>query len=74
MEGIERVIMSLVIPMTTTILHATSLFVHITLYHHTDGELTSEEEKEEMDLCEQYICVNILILRTERFWASLIPP
>lgn len=53
MEATERVTMSLVIPMTAAILHATSSFVPVTLYHYNDGELTSEEEKNECDLCEE---------------------
>jgi hypothetical protein len=45
--------MSLVIPILAAILHATSSFVHVTLYHSTDGELTSEEQRDESDLCEE---------------------
>jgi hypothetical protein len=53
MEATERVTMLLVIPMTATILHATSSFDHVSLYHYNDGELTSEEEKDVYDLCEE---------------------
>jgi hypothetical protein len=52
-EENKRVNMPFVIPMTTKILHASSSFVHVTLYHDTNGELASEEEKDESSLCEE---------------------
>ena len=51
MEATEKVTMSLVIPMTAAILHATNPSVPVTAYYYSDGELDSEVEKFQSDLC-----------------------